>query len=41
VKPPASRAGDGFAGKVAVLATVGTLFGFPGSSMHTSGRRPR
>lgn len=38
MKPPASRAGDGFAGKVAVLiavlATIGTLFGFLGSSMH-------
>lgn len=37
-KPPASRAGDGFAGKVAVLiavlATIGTLFGFLGSSTH-------
>ncbi len=34
----ASRAGDGFAGKVAVLiamlATIGTLFGFLGSSTH-------
>ena len=35
---PATRAGDGFAGKVAVLiavlATIGTLFGFLGSSTH-------
>lgn len=34
----ATRAGDGFAGKVAVLiavlATIGTLFGFLGSSTH-------
>ena len=36
--PAPTRAGDGFAGKVAVLiavlATIGTLFGFLGSSMH-------
>ena len=35
---PPTRAGDGFAGKVAVLiavlATIGTLFGFLGSSTH-------
>jgi len=37
-KAPASRGGDGFAGKVAVLiailATIGTLFGFIGNSSY-------
>ncbi|WP_020652081.1 DUF4337 domain-containing protein [Massilia niastensis] len=38
VRPPGSRGGDGFAGKVAVLiavlATLGTLFAFLGSASH-------
>jgi malonyl CoA-acyl carrier protein transacylase len=39
VSAPSPRAGDGFAGKaavlIAVLATIGTLFGFLGSGMQT------
>ena len=38
VRPPGSRGGDGFAGRVAVLiavlATLGTLFAFLGTSSH-------
>jgi len=39
-RPPGSRGGDGFAGKVAVLiailATLGTMFGFIGSAAHSN-----
>jgi len=38
LRPPGSRGGDGFAGRVAVLiavlATIGTLFAFLGTSSH-------
>ncbi|MEW7847142.1 DUF4337 domain-containing protein [Massilia aurea] len=38
LRPPGSRGGDGFAGRIAVLiavlATVGTLFAFLGTSSH-------
>ncbi|MGH8853552.1 MAG: DUF4337 domain-containing protein [Telluria sp.] len=40
IRTPGTRGGDGFAGKVAVLiallATLGTLFGFIGSASHSN-----
>ena len=40
VRAPGTRGGDGFAGKVAVLiailATLGTMFGFIGSASHNN-----